>query len=280
MVIAIIAILAGLLLPALAKAKEKARTIECLNNKRQLIIATSVYATDNNDVYPLNSQGGGGLLAISPDPSSWVIGFLSWKAEPDNTNVALLKHPIHAMLGRYVAFNTRIYKCPGDNYVSSLQKAQGWSERVRSISMNAFVGPGLPNGKPQINVSKYRMFPRPTSFVSTSASDIWVFMDEHPDSVDDSYFGIGMYPTTSTTHFSSLPGSHHSRASTIAFADGHTVAKKWVAKSTVVPVEYKNWDYDDHPSFGSTDRRDYDWLLTHSTERVDGRPVVGIPTNE
>lgn len=150
--------------------------------------------------------------------------------------------------------------------------------------MNSFVGPGpwspgSASAKPLV-ISKYRTFPKTTSYVTMSPSDNWVLIDEHPDSVDDAYFGIGMYPTTPTTHFSSLPASHHSGASTIAFADGHCVAKKWVVKSTIVPVEYKNWDYDDHPSFGSTDRRDYDWLLTHSTERVDGRPVVGIPTNE
>jgi prepilin-type N-terminal cleavage/methylation domain-containing protein len=50
-VIAIIAILAALLLPALAGAKEQARTTQCINNLHQIGITTSLYADDNRDTY-------------------------------------------------------------------------------------------------------------------------------------------------------------------------------------------------------------------------------------
>jgi type II secretory pathway pseudopilin PulG len=64
-VIAIIAILAALLLPALAKAKEKARAIQCLSNIRQVGMASSLYLGDFNDRYPPGITKNGTLTQLS-----------------------------------------------------------------------------------------------------------------------------------------------------------------------------------------------------------------------
>lgn len=61
-VIAVIAILASLLLPALAKAKEKGRRIKCVSNLRQVGLILQMYADENNDRLPTSTQDGGAWM--------------------------------------------------------------------------------------------------------------------------------------------------------------------------------------------------------------------------
>ena len=66
-VIAIIAILAAMLLPALGKAKDKAIGVQCIGNVRQIGFGAMEYASDNKDYMPFGDQVANGLFLHSPD---------------------------------------------------------------------------------------------------------------------------------------------------------------------------------------------------------------------
>src|SRR6267378_2137755 len=117
--IAIIAILAAMLLPALSRAKCRAQGISCLNNTKQLMIGWTLYCSDNGDKF----------FAGGP-----VAGGLSWDAKPDTTNTLKLMDPTTPR-GNYVE-SYLVWKCPADNYKSAANPGP----RVRSLSMNAVLG--------------------------------------------------------------------------------------------------------------------------------------------
>ena len=243
-VIAIIAILAALLLPALGLAKQKAQGISCLNNNKQLILAWLMYAGDFDDRLVFNKP------IFSTDTNNWVGNVMSWAADPQNTNVDLIKN---ALLGPYVAKNTGIFKCPAD------QKPCPLGPRVRSISMNTFVGPQDAKGTP-IN-GNWQQFIKLSSI--RTPSTIYVTLDEHPDSINDGwYIFCRDADPTERYAWSDLPASYHHGACGFSFADGHAEIKKWMVSTTKRPVLVSG---DGFPLDTGPDKRDITWIAERTT---------------
>jgi len=186
-VIAIIAILAAMLLPALSKAKCKANRTQCLSNKKQIQLASTMYSGDWNE-YLVPNAGAGSLWG-------WCKGQENCAAVDANINP---DYYTTNSLGPY-AGNIKIYKCPNDNIPS----ANGL--RIRSIAMNsALIGGLILIDPPEAGIltsymKPYQVYYKTSDLTCPNPVNEWVFMDESMYSLNDGFLQMnpnmpGDYP--------------------------------------------------------------------------------------
>lgn len=248
----------------------------CLNNTKQLGLAWEVYADEHNGLLAYN-VGGGGLRGIAPDTLlNWVGNIMDWDStHPDNTNIATITQ---ASLG-YYAGSPRIYRCPSDHVLSNDQRTNGWSGRIRSYSMNAMVGDAGEVSKSGFNENNpsYVQFFKVTSI--PNPAKIFIFLDEHPDSINDGYFlnkwpyikpGASQ-PDDDDWLWIDLPGSYHNGGANFSFADGHSEYHRWQNASTKQPNQPESVNL---PLWvPKPERADLYWTLGHmSVSREEKQP--------
>jgi prepilin-type processing-associated H-X9-DG protein len=201
-----LALLGLLLTPALARTRVTDQGMQCRNNLRQLIQAWQMYADEN-----------GGKL---PNCFDWVGGWLNYSANnPDNTNFSYL---VNGLLGPYVK-NPAVYKCPAD--MSQGLEGAVRRPRVRSVSMSqAFTQ----YGSGALDTS-YRHYVKFADMGLPAPANLWVLMDEHPDSINDCAFAV----TLPASIWQDAPSILHDGGCDFAFADGHSDIKRWTDPRTL-----------------------------------------------
>ncbi len=201
-VIAIIAILAAMLLPALAKAKERSLATSCLNNLTQLQLCYVMYIHDNDDQVPLNHA-----ISTASLSDSWVVG--NPKTDLTTSNIE------NGVLFQYNR-STKIYVCPSDHSKTtvSMGSPQGLP-RTRSYSIDYALGGDI--------TVPYRIT-RASEVKSPPPSRKSVFWEEDERSIDNGAFGI---KPTGTWIWWNLPASRHDKRCCISFFDGHVEIWKW-----------------------------------------------------
>jgi len=208
-VIAVIAILASLLLPALSKGKARAQTIDCIDHLRQLQLCWHMYAQDNeNTLVPNNfvyyvTMGSTNPPFLGANGSSWCRSVAKLDPNPINDQ--------SSMLFEYNR-NPAIYHCASDTSTVTDQPAL---LRNRSFNMSN-----------SINCTNDNYFKKETEIKSSST--LFVFIDTDADAILDASFGINPIGSYFQNSWLDIPADrHNTRGANLTFADGHVETIKW-----------------------------------------------------
>jgi prepilin-type N-terminal cleavage/methylation domain-containing protein/prepilin-type processing-associated H-X9-DG protein len=260
-VIAIIAILAAMLLPALAKTKAQAQGTKCMSNMKQLILSAIMYADDSQGLwFPNQPENDAGAVP----QVDWVTVEMDWGAttmadgslEATNWNLLTAQYPgVSDSTGRkvYSLFTPYMhdpfsYKCPAD------QSSINGAPRVRTYAASQAVGTcwSVPasgnwdtynNGpvtgqwlsgsdtdtlKPPFGYT----YQKTSDMVRPSPANLWVFADEHPNSINDAGLAVQIeyFTLTTASKFIDIPTDLHNASAPFSFADGHAEMHHWQGK--------------------------------------------------
>jgi len=222
-VITIIAILASLLLPTLSKAREKSRSIQCLNNVRQMNLAWTMYAHDNEDHLIYNMPFSSPALRRY----RWILGYMRLGRADfyDHTYTPFLTEN---RLSPYISKATKPYLCPSDRTLVEISgKKVKWN---RSIVLNKWMGdtPKQPGTNEDVNLKSLNNIYGTLSEVKKPSAR-FTFLNSRRDTIDNGFFenGFSALFTPARYRWYEHPAKYHSNSSSFAFADGHSELHKW-----------------------------------------------------
>lgn len=264
MVIAIIAILASLLLPALAKAREKASQITCINNLKPWGLAMTMYADDNNQFYPASRDL---KYVATPDNNPvWTemyadatasppIGLSDWfnALPPYVSGLPLWQYGANNISNNIFVAGKSIYICPT---AANIPYLPGDPNPLTSIEPGAGPGPTFNYG---MNQRINNNLPSPanvpeTPFKITQAahpSAFVVFAEQRTHQSETPYYGTTPQDLSSTYTWCNRFSGRHSAGGNIVFGDGHVSDFKYnhvVAQVSGKIADPKvpdiNWEFD------------------------------------
>jgi prepilin-type N-terminal cleavage/methylation domain-containing protein len=253
-VIAIIAILAAMLLPALAKAKQRATAAACINNVKQLSLAWIMYTDEANDflcnLSTYQSSGGGPVLNGRKEGVPWrtQISWMNVPLKPGMTAGSeaaqqylteqgfVRPNPtanVDGPLYRYCK-NPDAEHCPGDKRY--LLKGSGFGLYAGPYSWDSYGGSGLLNGEDRTDA---RQIYKLSAITRPSDKFIWCEgADMRGENLGSWWMGnygtqVGGQINWTTAAFSDSPAAFHITSAVFVFTDGHAESHKWLNGKTI-----------------------------------------------
>jgi len=225
-VVAIIAILAAMLLPALSQARERARQAVCLNNLKQIGMAMLMYVNDYNEYFPVCAYGWG----TGAYDAHW-----------------------HAMLIKLGYYGTKsfsrsawkIYTCPSapNLHTTGLYEIPGWDWRYISYGYNYYyIGGSTGVGGSSYQPAKLSQIKRPSKTILVTDSIAVTATGGVPTSYNAGYFAILPSPCYSET--SGHPHARHNKVVNVLWVDGHVEGRVAPPPDPTSSVWYMKYELD------------------------------------
>ena len=201
-VIAIIAILASMLLPALARAKEKAKVAKCVSNQRQIVVGYLLYASDQLDFLPVAgtpdlSQGSGWVA-----PSRWFLEISPYIARGE-TNYTLL------------VAGEKVVACPSAVIAKAIPtNVPGWQGYGGYGHNYSYLG--------------YTPADRKKLSIVTKPVETCMNGDGLDPGPQTAWWQLGyLYPPSVVSSFAYMKYIRHGKGGNYAWVDGHVEGKSW-----------------------------------------------------
>ena len=238
-VIAIIAILAAMLLPALAKAKNKAQLAADLSNQKQLALAWEGYADDNQQFiinFDTSTNNGNTSLPwrnINLNPTPNTIGL-----SPQNKAIALLQAG-YQQGGLYqYAPNVNVLHCPADLRANN-PVVPNPTAPPGNFAWGSYSGAGGMNGVPDSGLSTE--IKKQTTLLHPSERYLWVEENDPRGENQGSWaLHVGTPPTFSDAILEDSVATWHGDVSTFSFADGHVESHRWLDAAMIAYASSMN----------------------------------------
>jgi prepilin-type N-terminal cleavage/methylation domain-containing protein/prepilin-type processing-associated H-X9-DG protein len=225
-VIAIIAILMGILMPSLRAAKELARSSNCLANQRNLVLAYTMYADDNDSRIVRGHVDRNNL-----DSPMWALPPVDG-AGNYISGTPLLEDRVRGIkMGAMYPYinNHEMYHCPGDD---RYQTGSPENQRMFRSYVIPDVLSAARKGFHSWTEARYKYFPKKLTEIA-HASMKYVFVESEFQNPNFNYDhgGWSFAPWIDTRWVDAL-ATFHSNSATFGFADGHAERNKWVHPET------------------------------------------------